>query len=314
MNLDEVAARYHALEETDKGSFQRRARILQSMWREERGYPMGEHRTRDRVRPLGSRLAMPWAEETLSNYLTENVREVVRQEVLDPNKSRGKLYGRPRIFNDLLSSQPMAFNIFGELKQDLPLATSVLGTMTDGRIAEVTGIEFEFSPGRGDERYTGDRSAFDVYLTYVTPSGRTGFVGIEVKYHENLQGKAARHRDRYDEVAAAMGCFRQEALPLLKIQPLQQIWRDHLLAGSLLTSGAFDDGFFVFLHPERNQYCGQAVQKYMECLSESRSFNHWTIEDLCSSVKSHTQKEWITIFVDRYFGFEKIDTALLKNT
>ena len=62
---------------------------------------------------------MPWAEETLSNYLTETVRGVVGQEVLDKTKSSGKLYGRPRIFNDLLSSQPLAFNLFGDGLRDI---------------------------------------------------------------------------------------------------------------------------------------------------------------------------------------------------
>jgi len=310
MNLKELAEKYHVLENVDHSDFQSQARILQSMWRDSQGYPIGHLGNRT----LGSLLQMPWAKETLSNYLTEVIRGVVRQEVIEPGNSQGKLYGKPRIFNNLLSSQPLAFNLFAELQQDLPLATSVFQKMTDGRLAEVTGIDFEYSPGRGDERYTGDNSAFDVYVTYLTPTKQTGFIGIEVKYHESLQEKPSKHHARYDKVAAEMGCFRQDSLPSLKLKPFQQIWRDHLLAGSILNNKDFDDGFFVFLYPEGNHYCGNAGQKYKEFLRDDSSLRSWTIEDFCSSVRSHSQKEWINAFADRYLNFEKIDEALLENS
>jgi hypothetical protein len=87
-----------------------------------------------------------------------------RSEVLDKRKSTGKLYGKPRIFNDLLSSQPLAFNLFGEWQADLGLASRVIETMSGGRFCEVAAVEFEQSPGRSDPRYTGDRSAFDVFI------------------------------------------------------------------------------------------------------------------------------------------------------
>ena len=310
MSLNQLARRYLAFENIDKGAFQRQARVLQSMWREQHGYPIGEQRGRRMSRPLGSRLAMPWAQETLANYLSETVREVVRREVLDEDRSRGKLFARPRIFDDLLSSQPMAFNLFGELQQDLALATSVFKRLTNKRIFEVTAIEFEYSPGRGDTRYTGDRSAFDVFMTYLTPGGEPGFGGIEVKYHENLIGKAARHRARYDEVAAQMGCFRSERMHLLREQPLQQIWRDHLLAGSLVGAEDFADGFFGFLYPQRNEFCSRAVGEYLETLSDQDTFMAWTLEDVCTSIASDIQQGWIVAFQDRYLDFEKIARAL----
>ena len=54
-------------------------------------------------------------ERTLANYLTPKIRQVVRHEVLGPARSRGKVYGKPRIFNHLLSSQPLCFNLFADL-------------------------------------------------------------------------------------------------------------------------------------------------------------------------------------------------------
>src|SRR5687768_5195776 len=121
--LEQLAASHHALEAVDKSAFQRKARVLQSLWREQNRLPMGRHAGTRGARPLGSRLAMPDAEAGLWNFLSENIQAVVRREVLDPARSKGKLYKKPRIFDDLLSSQPLCFNLFGELQCDLELAT-----------------------------------------------------------------------------------------------------------------------------------------------------------------------------------------------
>ncbi len=101
-----LACQYEVLVESDN-EFQRRARVLQSIWRQEQSYPAGRRGRGAKERTLGSRLPMPWAEATLANYLSETVRTVVRSDVLDRHRRRGKLFARPRIFNDLLSSRRM---------------------------------------------------------------------------------------------------------------------------------------------------------------------------------------------------------------
>lgn len=59
-------------------TFQASLRALQSMWRVQQALPIGDHRGR----PLGTRLSMPFAEESLANYLTPVIRGVVRREVV----------------------------------------------------------------------------------------------------------------------------------------------------------------------------------------------------------------------------------------
>ena len=104
---------------TDKFEFQWQSRLLQSIWREKRGLVAGNYRGRVR----GAGLKMPEAKTTLANYLNESIRSVVRSKVDDPVKAKGKLFGKPRIYNNLLSSQPLCFNLFAELSLDLKLAT-----------------------------------------------------------------------------------------------------------------------------------------------------------------------------------------------
>ena len=306
MTLRDLAERYSALEAVDKSDFQRSARILQSMWRAEQGYEIGELKTRSGSRLLGSRLVMPWAEEKLANYLSDTIKDVVCKEVMDPQKSQGKLYGKPRIFNDLLSSQPLCFNLFAELQRDLPLATDVMKNLTNGLVGSVTHIDFEWSPGRGGPRLTGDRSAFDVYVSFSSAGDKKGFIGIEVKYHENLIGAASPHKYRYDQIADQMGCFKESNREDLKDQPLQQIWRDHLLAGIHRIADGFEEGFFVFLYPEKNTYCSSAVADYERCLTNTDTFASWTIESVASAIKPCTDDPWIDRFINRYLAFEKV--------
>jgi hypothetical protein len=90
---------------------------------------------------------MPAAEEQLWNFLTPAIGEFVRSEFRS-NLSRAgrkrKLYGYPRIFEDLLSSQPLAFNLFGELALNLDRATQVARHLWPERVASVSSVEFEW--------------------------------------------------------------------------------------------------------------------------------------------------------------------------
>ena len=258
---------------------------------------------------------MPQARQTLVNYLTPNIRRVVRKELRNSIRTKEKLYKKPRIYNHLLSIQPLCFNLFGELAEDHELASCVLQEMTMERLARVTAIKFEWSPGRSNERYTNDRSAFDVYVKYEGQGGEPGFLGIEVKYHENLKSSRNYYRTRYDEVAAEMGCFRIGSLPTLrKAGPLQQVWRDHLLVGSHRECDGFSDACFVMMYPEINIACSLAVDAYQHCLSSFDTFDAWTLEDFIACIARHTEAEWVQAFHERYLNLGRLQLAVAGKT
>jgi hypothetical protein len=306
---DELLLRHHVLVGTDN-AFQRRARLLQALWREERGFPVGVHRGEQ----LGSRIEPSHARSTLSNFLTEGIRDVVRDAVLGAGRTEGQLIQEDRLFANLLSSQPLCFNLFGELARDLELATRVFRELAPARVERVTSILFEHSPGRGDARFTGDRSAFDVFITYDSTSGAAGFFGIEVKYHEALGDPAASHRARYDELAASMGCFVSDRSALEK-PPLQQIWRDHLLAGAMLDAGlGYDEGVFVFLAPTDNVACRRAVARYRKHLTSESSFAAWSLEEVVATVQRVTRAHWVDDLHDRYLAFSRVDALIERES
>lgn len=305
---DELLTRHHVLVPADN-AFQARARVLQALWREKHGFPVGLHRGK----PLGSRIESAFARDTLANFLTDNIRAVVRHAVLGAGRSKDQLIQEERLFSNMLSSQPLCFNLFGELAHDLKLATRVFRELAPERVARVVEISFEHSPGRGDLRFTGDRSAFDVFVKYVSPAGRSGFLGIEVKYHEGLGDAAASHRPRYDEVADAMGCFVRDRAAL-RASPLQQIWRDHLLAGQLVRAGVgFDEGAFVFLAPEGNVTCRRAVEKYRKQLVGDSLFISWTLEELVSALHgAGADAQWVDDLELRYTFFWAVNECIIR--
>jgi len=276
-------------------------RLLQSKWREEKGYPM------DSKMKYGNYIDLAFAKETKANFLTENIRRLVSDEVAKAKQNKA-LIGEPRIWYNLLSSQPLCFNLFGELHFNLDLASKLFSKLFPDRVESVTAIKFEFSPDRGNNEYTGDHSAFDVFYEY-RKNDKKGFIGIEVKYAESLKEeskeKAKKNfRQRYVELTEQSNKFKPDSLDLLKQPPLSQIWRDHLL--SIATEKDYDEGFFVFLFPSLNGQCQQGVDKYKAQLAsdnqELSGFYPMYLEDIVNTLNEVDDANWIRELRKRYLG------------
>jgi hypothetical protein len=106
--------KYHT-DYSNDNVFASKARLLQSIWRTERGYEFEKY---------GNYLRRDFAKNTGKNFLTERIWELVKKEVANKSKNK-KVIQEPRIWNNLLSSQPMAFNLFGELKFERNIATEI---------------------------------------------------------------------------------------------------------------------------------------------------------------------------------------------
>ncbi len=296
-------------------SWQRRLRLTQALWREQQKLPIGTRSTSKHGddtgsrEELGSRIAMPEAQKDLSNFLTDTIRKVVRDELASEQTRREeKLISAPRIYEDLLSSQPLCFNLFGEMKADLQIATAWARHLWPERVKQVTRLEFEHSPGRRDERYLGNRTSFDVYLEHTVPDEGEGFIGIEVKYHESLEVKAEEVRSRVREVARSSGAFDEGDIAALAAPPLQQVWFDHLLALSMLQAEKArwrTNGLFVFMHPVANEACYRVVNAYGRKLREHNTFQRMTLEEAVAALRDTCDGEWVQAFQWRYLDYAR---------
>lgn len=296
----EILAKHNSYYQYDT-NFAAHARLLQSLWREKRKYPIGK---------LGNYLEKNFAIESKANYLTDKIRTLVQYEVYRA-KVEGKLISEPRIWDNLLSSQPLCFNLFGELHFDKKLSSQFFKMLFPTNVNEVTNIRFEYSPGRGQPKYTGDNSAFDVFVEYNTMNANKGFIGIEVKYAENMkedrkkaEATFQKHKERYTNLSKESKVIPLSAIDKIKQVPLQQIWRDHLL--SIACKKDYSEGIFVFLFPSQNTECQEAVNGYFDLLNsndeEICGFYPRHLETFIKALKKISKAEWIREIESRYFG------------
>lgn len=254
-----VLKRHHCHQPLDT-RFRSAARLLQALWRKDRGLPIGSYTSEYRKRhKLGSRISDN-AGRAGGNFLSAEIAHAVHRELA--YREVGAMIDESRLATNLLSSMPLAFNLFVPLKLELVRATSALHELIPGFAGTVTHVLFEHSPGRGSPQFLADYSAFDVFLRYRTPEGRTGFVAIEIKYSESMREPVPQMRERYDAVAERSELFHDPFEPALRSNPLQQIWREHLLAQSMLDAKLFDEGCFVIIAPQHNYHVHQATSAY----------------------------------------------------
>jgi hypothetical protein len=67
--------------------------------------------------------------------------------------------------------------------------------------------------------------------------GRNGFVAFEIKYSESMREPMPELKPRYAELSEGSDLFTDPAAAALRTNPLQQLWREHLLAQSMIDNG-----------------------------------------------------------------------------
>jgi hypothetical protein len=202
--------------------FASNARLRQSIWRENIGFKNAKDK-------LGNYLDPDLARTSKSNFLTDRIKTLVQYEVYLSHQSK-KLISEPRIWENLLSSQPLAFNLFGELHFDLKLATKFFKKRYPDSVKEVTRILFEHSSSRGNSDYTGDHSAFDIFVEYISKDDKKEFIGIEVKYAEYMSDSKKSCESIFDKngtlyiiLSQRFQIFKDGVIDNLKNPPLQQV-------------------------------------------------------------------------------------------
>ena len=290
------------------------ARQLQDNWRRKNNFPIGSYKNRKgEIKELGNYIESEFAMETGANFLSPNILSVVKDAL--KTREKGAKIEKKRLFTNLLSSQPLAFNLFAELKLNKALALSFFDSQFPNRILEIEDILFEHSSGRGDCNYTCDHSAFDVFVKYKSIRNKNGFIGIEVKYSESLTDKPSKDKPRYKELSEASGLFKPESFETLRKRPIQQIWRDHLLAIAHLSNKneKFDEGCFVYLFPKKNAECQKALNRYIK---QFRSFDPFSkkydeyltgfyiryLDDYINQLISLSKEDWAYKLKERYLG------------
>ncbi len=257
------------------------------------------------------------------NFFTKDAFKYAKERV--KHKEKYETIEQDRLFNNLLSSQPMAFNLFCPLRQMLEespeTATKVIKTaLPKYPIHRVTEVELEFIPGNYKE-LTGDKSAMDAIIRFEDEFGNKGFIAIETKYSENLGSNAAydidengnkKPRAQSIEAIKRLKCFKPDVEKSIMegTTPLTQIYRNFLLSEIY----GYKEGllaYSIILAPERHPSTKRELNSLTNGLRDDykEKIEEINLEDFVERIIAVCPKEYVTIFerfYDRYLNFEKL--------
>lgn len=144
-----------------------------------------------------------------------------------------------RLRNNLLSSQPMCFNLFAPLALDLALATKLIKALPAlAHIRRVTDVRLEYAPSPRSD-FLNDGTSFDAWVEYERDDASLGFVGIETKLTEPFSMAHYAFDERYAKWMCGDGrWWVPGAETAFSDSSFNQLWRDHLLAFALRQQSA----------------------------------------------------------------------------
>lgn len=285
------------------GAFTARMRRHQSWWRAAiLKRPCGTGPLRASGRRLGSMLT---AEDGASgtNFLTGAINAVAARRM-----SAGPGVEPFRCRHNLLSSQPMCFNLFGPLVEDPDLATTFIRTLPGVDVERVEGVEIEYRPATASA-LLGDLTSFDAFIAYTESEGGRAFVGIEVKLTEPFS-PGRYWRRAYDELCSLPGSpFRVGTQRQLADPRWNQLWRNHLLVEAHRQPPAPDGtkGMLALVRHPLDERCEGDARHYRSLLTEPGAFLDWPLDmviDRWLDVAPDRARPWLEAFRLRYLDLD----------
>lgn len=215
----------------DSSRLKRKCRLLQSWYRFERLREPDCGPWREGQRPVGSTLVD--GERTGSNFLSPAAFACAQEKVAEKATNPDLTLDAYRLFNNMLSSMPMCFNLFADLREGVnagfPAAWRVLAAIfAESPIAAVDAVEVEMLP-RPTERYIDDKTAFDAAVTFRDVSGPAGIATIETKYTDRLGGNRAGREERKFALARELDLFTPDGAAWHREHGFDQVARNLLL-------------------------------------------------------------------------------------
>jgi hypothetical protein len=281
-----------------ESGFKARARFHQGWWRAfVLGEDQGDHPIRKNER-IGSTIRN--GETSNKNFLSPSIANAVHQTIQERSLDRSGIIEQDRLFNNLLSSQPLCFNFFGLFKSDTDLALRVLRQFYPN-LTTVKRIMFEYAPM---ERYTNDNSAFDVAIE-VTQGNQTGLIGLECKYTDSFSSMQY-DQESYRQIFSLSKAF-DAAYDSFIASKYNQLFRNQLIAEALIQNKKCDfvlTGLFCHQDDKIAQDTGTAFMGMLE--NGNSRFKIITYRDFVEAIQrleiSWQFREYSMLLWARYIG------------
>jgi hypothetical protein len=240
------------------------------------------------------------------NFLTQEIYEVV----LDRIAQGSGVVEKYRLLHNMLSSQPICFNLFGPLVRDHDLAKNLLATIVPEKISEVTRAEIEWAP-QPATNYLNDRTAFDAFLEYRTEAGQLVGLGIETKLSEPFSQRVYDRPEYRRWMQLPDSPWSPDSWNKVQAIEYNQLWRDHLLAIAMLfhPKSTYDRTRLMLVYHPEDINCARNFLKYKNLLrNDDDSIYSLSLDQIVdrwlSVVKKDNHKIWLRSFKKRYIDLD----------
>ena len=298
--------------------FVAKCRLLQSIYRVEIGEDEGYIQRGSKRYFYGNYIMN--GDKTGKNFLEDYIFDYAKKRV--NNRKHYETINEERLFNNLLSSQPMAFNLFCPLikmlEEDESSTTDILrAALPDYNINKVTKIDLEFIPDNFKE-LTNDLTAMDAIIEFTDNDGIPSFIAIETKYSENLGVNEASDKGKTKaiETIKSLRIFQSEIENRITSEKvaLTQIYRNFLLSE---TYGIDQNkkAYSIVLAPKENLTTANEVNSLKNELKEEYKYKISSVylKDFVLKLIEKSQGKYqatFRAFYDRYLNFEKNKIAI----
>lgn len=305
-------------------AFTRKARLLQAIHRKESGSPCGSI-TKRGTTYYHPNLATDGS-ETGCNFLSQEIFQYAKWRI--EQKQSYETINEDRLFNNFLSSQPMAFNLFVPLmsivhtdegKNKLAKVVAEQITNSDSStFCKITEVGIEFIPPYYKECLN-DKTAMDAYFLYETPDGKHGIIAIETKYTDILGTNMASDpsfaiKQATENIGISQLLTDEGIAGITKREiKLSQVYRNFLLTETVRLHEHLDDSISIILSPKENisneedESCLRAILKD----EYKYKFQSVTLESFVSAlIREFPDIDIFREFEKRYLDFERVEKLI----
>ncbi len=240
------------------------------------------------------------------NFLHPEAIKVAEEEIEANSSGIIKI---DRLWNNLLSSQPLCFNFWAPLKNKKDIANGLLKKYIPD-FSEMVDMRFEWAPTPKKD-FTGDNSAFDIMIEFKNNKGENEFLGLECKYVDSLKSSPEDRKEKEEKYLEIFNKSQDTFLEEYKFyiqKRYNQLFRNQLMACSYQQKkgNKFYCGVFF---TEKDEATQKIVDEYRETLKNKNDFIVIHYEDFIKAIQlldniSWEDREWTMMLWARYIGLQ----------
>jgi len=231
-------------------------RLLQSTYRAEvLKEDFGHGPTKNSETRYGNMLIN--GEESGSNFISDAAFKFAQIKVDQKQVNKALTIDEFRLYNNMLSSMPMCFNLFSDLRKLLHENPAESSRIAKELFPEIPWIDLlldvdvEFIPVPIAD-YTNDKSAFDAMLLVQDADGNRGLISIETKYTDILGGNTAKDSITKNALVEQGDFFDENLKAELRETGYKQIHRNFLLTYAYALKQGFSHFVNIVISPEED--------------------------------------------------------------